>query len=133
MSLLNSILTMFHIHDRSVMMAITPRWAADKSCWVFDDADAGLQAEPFVIGMNEIIDRILGEQGLLESAKQHGFKCEFSSQTIPGESAVLKLQRAEAGGAWYRYKELEGWLCPALMIYFQLIPGEIHARASRIK
>jgi len=40
--------------------------------------------------------------------------------------------RAECEGHWYRWPELqmEGWLCPALLKYFESPPKEIFVQAS---
>ena len=38
------------------IMVIAPYWLERGRCWVFDDPAAGLQQEPFVSGVPEMID-----------------------------------------------------------------------------
>jgi hypothetical protein len=44
----------------------------------------------------------------------------FSATPFPGHQYRLDWQRADAEGNWYRSADLdlEGWLCPALLLYF---------------
>lgn len=94
--------------------------------WVFDDASAGLDREPFVAGADEIIERMAKSIPDAES----GFTLLFSANPFPGSQAVFELRRPEAGGNWYYSADLdmEGWLCPALFKYFDEAPPRIHAQ-----
>ena len=96
--------------------------------WVFDDASAGLVREPFISGADNILD-VLTEH-IPEAAT--GFKIIFSARPFPGYTARFVWTRAEYGGNWYRWPErkMEGWLCPALLKYFQSPPKEIFVQAS---
>jgi hypothetical protein len=49
-----------------------------------------------------------------------------------GRMVVFVWTRAEYGGNWYRWPErkMEGWLCPALLKYFESPPKEIFVQAS---
>jgi hypothetical protein len=93
--------------------------------WVFDDAAVGLVKEPFVSGADRIIDR-LAEQ--VPDAR-NGFILIFSELPFPGHQVSLEWLREECGGNVYRCNELDmvGWLCPALLKYFNEPPKQIHA------
>jgi hypothetical protein len=98
--------------------------------WVFDDARVGLQAEPFVSGAPEIIDRLVADAGIENADK--GFRLLFSARPFPGYQMKIVWRRSEFGGNWY-YSEkydAEGWLCPALFMYFKRPPNEIYVKAE---
>ena len=104
----------------------------DCGTWVFDDQSVGLEAEPFVAGMPEIIDKIIEDEGIKDAEK--GFTLLFSGSAFPGGEYVLDLKRPETGGNWYELKgeNMEGWLCPALFKYFTFAPNKIFAQAKEI-
>jgi hypothetical protein len=85
--------------------------------WVFDDAVAGLVREPFISGTDNILDVLT--ENIPDAAR--GFKIIFSARPFPGYTARFVWTRAEYGGNWYRWpkREMEGWLCPALLKYFE--------------
>jgi hypothetical protein len=92
--------------------------------WVFDDPRVGLVAEPFVGGADTMIDRVTAHIPNAES----GFVMVFSSTPFPGHQFHLVWRREERGGNVYHEPELnaEGWLCPALLRYFDSAPAEIY-------
>jgi hypothetical protein len=94
--------------------------------WVFDDAEAGLCKEPFVAGIDTMIDALVKD---IPDADK-GFKLTFSATAFPGHSVKLEWRRTEAGGNWYYSPDLkiEGWLCPALYKYFEQAPKELFGR-----
>ena len=96
--------------------------------WVFDDADAGLDKEPFVEGADVIIDRALEAKGVTNA--DSGFRLLFSAGEFPGYDVKFTWLRAADGGNYYAAEgsNLEGWLCPALFKYFDEAPKEIYAR-----
>jgi hypothetical protein len=96
--------------------------------WVFDDPAVGLRQEPFIAGADTILDRLVET---IPEARQ-GFTLLFSGQPFP-DSVELLWRRAEAGGNTYYCPELdcEGWLCPALLKYFDEPPKRIYARAMK--
>ena len=96
--------------------------------WVFDDPDVGLRREPFVMGIDTMIDRMVA--GIPDA--RSGFRLLFSPTPFPGYTVRLEWRRAEYGGNWYwcPQMELEGWLCPALFRYFTEAPPELYARAE---
>jgi hypothetical protein len=97
----------------------------DKGTWVFDDAAVGLKREPFVSGRPEIIEQLIEHLGTPPK-----FKLTFSKDSFPGSNGAVKWVRAAMGGNWYRYGDLEGWLCPALLRYFDDAPKEIHLKVE---
>lgn len=109
------------------MQEIYPYW--NGYTWVFDDESVNLLAEPFVLGMDLIISNALSRLGILESAKT-GFRLSFSNKAFPGFESELVLNRHEAGGAYYDEVNTneEGWLCPALFLYYKEAPQAIFAR-----
>lgn len=96
--------------------------------WVFDDPRVGLHREPFVSGIDEMIDRLVAD--IPNAAK--GFRLLFSATPFPGHAVKLEWRRAEYEGNWYFCPQygMEGWLCPALFKYFDKAPPELYARAE---
>ena len=96
--------------------------------WVFDDESVGLVKEPFVAGTDVIIDKVLELKNIQDADK--GFKLLFSAGEFPNYDIVFDWVREGDGGNWYQSNTLgmEGWLCPALMQYFDSAPKIIYAR-----
>ena len=96
--------------------------------WVFDDARVGLVQEPFVSGADAIIDRAVAD---IPDA-QSGFLMLFSSSPFPGHQFRLEWRRVEMDGNWYYSPDLdmEGWLCPALLKYFDQAPRELFVQVK---
>lgn len=118
----------------NAMMTIFPY--CRNGTWMFDDAAKGLQAEPFVCGMSEMITIAADEIPNAEA----GIKLTFSADEFPGYQIRLELTKPEMRGNWYRCTggplqllEEEGWLCPALFKYFPEAPKVIYARADPIQ
>ena len=99
-----------------------------KGMWVFDDEDVGLRKEPFVSGADTIIDHAVDTLGIQNARK--GFRLVFSANPFPDYHLKLDWLREGDGGNWYTSEqfEMEGWLCPALLTYFEEAPKEIYAR-----
>lgn len=97
-----------------------------RGLWVFDDPAVGLRQEPFVSGADAIIDRLVQQIPDAES----GFTLVFSAQPFPGFQAEFEWRREEFKGNWYYCPTLkrEGWLCPALLKYFDCAPKRIYAQ-----
>ena len=96
--------------------------------WVFDDPAAGLSKEPFIAGIDTMIDKAVVN---IPDAER-GFRAIFSAAPFPGSQFKLEWRREEAGGNWYygdQFK-MEGWLCPALFRYFQAAPREIYVKVE---
>lgn len=96
--------------------------------WVFDDPRVGLLQEPFVSGADAMIDRVVES---IPDAEQ-GFTMIFSGEPFPGHQFRLEWRRADMGGNWYYTPDfdLEGWLCPALLRYFDAAPKEIYVQVK---
>ncbi len=110
----------------NVLMVIEPYWHWDT--WVFDDESAGLDKEPFVKGVPEMIDDLVKD---IPNARG-GFRLLFSSVPFPDYQVELTRMKEEYGGYWYRAKNkpVEGWLCPALFRYFDTAPEIIYIKAE---
>lgn len=104
--------------------------------WVFDDASTGLKEEAFVLGMTEMISRMVSEAGVLNPYK--GFRLMFSFMSFEGSQAcVSKIDGGDKeNGNWYEGdiygQHMKGWLCPALYLYFPDAPQKIHIRVENL-
>jgi hypothetical protein len=96
--------------------------------WVFDDPRVGLDKEPFVAGADTMIDKAVA--GIPDA--QRGFVLVFSESAFPGHQIMLEWRRHDGGGDWYYARELaqEGWLCPALLRYFERAPQRIYVQVK---
>jgi hypothetical protein len=94
--------------------------------WVFDDGARGLVQEPFVGGADLLI--ALATAGF--ESPEKGFRMVFSAGAFPGAGLRLEWRRAEMGGNVYFCEALgsQGWLCPALLKYFEAPPAEIYVQ-----
>jgi hypothetical protein len=101
--------------------------------WVFDDEAKGLVKEPFVEGIPGIINFLLGLH-LNQHSTKKGFRLLFSSEPFPNITAKLTWEAEEAGGNWYALdgSSMEGWLCPALLKYFDKAPKTIYVQAEAL-
>jgi hypothetical protein len=99
-----------------------------EGAWIFDDESRGLLHEPFVMGIDTMIDSLVAD---IPNAEQ-GFKVIFSAAQFPGYTTRLEWRREEMDGNWYYSPQfdIEGWLCPALFKYFESAPEEIYLRAK---
>lgn len=102
-----------------------------KGTWVFDDPAVGLQREPFVAGVPEMIDVLVKD---VANAKA-GFRMLFSANPFPGYQRKLSWVRADGLGNTYRLEDppMEGWICPALFRYYRTAPREIYVKAEAIE
>ena len=108
------------------LMVISPY--KHSGMWVFDDPAVGLSREPFIAGIDKMIDKLVAD---IPDADR-GWKAIFSASPFPGHEVKLEWRREESGGNWYysdKY-QMEGWLCPALFKYFNKAPREIYVRAE---
>jgi len=114
--------------------------------WAFDDPRTGLKEEAFVLGMSEMISRLVEAKGIPKAAK--GFTLRFGSEPFEGADAELTWLRSgdpevlpgkdgsasQNFGNWYKGnvagQEMEGWLCPALGLYFTAAPIRIFVKAE---
>jgi len=96
--------------------------------WVFDDARVGLQREPFVAGIPEMIDLLVAD---IPNAKQ-GFRLLFAAQPFPGYQKQLVWLRGDMGGNYYQLEgtSMEGWICPAMFRYYSKAPANLYVKAE---
>lgn len=113
------------VHMNSILLIVPYRY---EGMWVFDDPRVGLHREPFVSGADAVIDRLVADVPNAEK----GFRLLFSATPFPGYAAKLEWRREEYGGNWYFSSDfkMEGWLCPALLKYFDAAPKEIYVKAE---
>lgn len=118
------------------------------STWVFDDPRTGLKEEAFVLGMSEMITRIV-EANKLPQASQ-GIALHFGQEAFDGADAELTWLRSDdsqvlpgkdgsashIAGNWYEgivvNQHMKGWLCPALGLYFHSAPQRICVKAEAL-
>jgi hypothetical protein len=130
------------------MLTLTP-YLLNETVWVFDDERTGLKEEAFVLGMSEMISRLISQKQIPHASR--GFSLNFSGEPFDGFDAVLKWKRSDGfeilpdehgnrspiAGNWYQGcvdgLEMEGWLCPALGLYFRTAPETIYVRADPLK
>jgi hypothetical protein len=100
--------------------------------WVFDDPARGLDKEALISGMPEIIERVCAQKGIQDP--HNGFVIIFSGTSFPGHDVILEHLRADESGSgnWYRLQgtHMEGWLCPALLKYFEKPPSKIYIQVK---
>ena len=115
--------------EENFLRVISPYWY--EGTWVFDDDSLDLEREPFIGGVPEMIDELVDE---IPNA-ENGFRLYFSHAEFPEYQARIDWIKADMDGNWYRWKEkeLEGWLCPALLKYYPKPPSSIYVRAEPIK
>lgn len=91
--------------------------------WVFDDAKKGLVQEAFVGGADTVIDLLTSD--LPDAA--NGFVLLFSAADFPGSQHRMEWSREQGNGNIYFSPafQVEGWLCPALLRYFERPPEKL--------
>lgn len=96
--------------------------------WAFDEPRLGLNREPFVAGIPQLIDHLVKD---IPDADR-GFRLTFSAHPFPSHDTKIVWRREEAGGNWYYSEQYqsEGWLCPSLFKYFRRAPKEIYIKAE---
>jgi hypothetical protein len=117
------------VWDMNALMVIAPY--KYKGAWVFDDPETGLVREPFIAGIDTMIDQAVAK---IPNAEK-GFRAIFSAREFPGSDFKLEWRREESGGNWYYSDRFntEGWLCPALLKYFPSAPAEIYVKVEELK
>lgn len=95
----------------------------DNGSLVFDDPTVGLVREPFVSGADLILIALAVKVG---ANPDNGFTLLFSDIPFPGHQAKAEWTGSEVGGDWYSVGEYNGWLCPALLKYFDKAPKNIY-------
>lgn len=90
--------------------------------WSFDDAEVGLQGEPFVAGIPDIINSIVG--------RRRKFTAYISKDKMPNFTGHLRRDKDSEEAGWYFLQgtDMRGWLCPATLKYFKDYPDSIYFR-----
>jgi hypothetical protein len=114
------------VRDVNALLVIAPY--KYQGTWVFDDPAVGLSREPFIAGIDTMIDKAVAN---IPNAEK-GFRAIFSASAFPGANWKLEWRREESGGNWYYSEQfkMEGWLCPALLKYFPTAPPEIYVKVE---
>ena len=75
-----------------------------------------------------MIDHVLDKKCLQNP--EEGFRLIFSAGEFPRYDVRFDWLREGEGGNWYTSEEfqMEGWLCPAPLKYFDESPKHIYAR-----
>ncbi|MFM7244390.1 MAG: DUF6717 family protein [Planctomycetaceae bacterium] len=112
-------------------LTLYPYW--HDGCWVFDDARTGLKEEAFVLGVTDMITRMVASKGIPDASR--GFALTFAAEPFAGHDSELRWTRPDPlGGNWYAGEivglRMEGWLCPALLLYFRDPPPRIFVRCD---
>ena len=107
---------------------IAPYILEDVNTWVFDDPRVGLVQEPFVFGADVFLSFL--SKDILNA--HNGFRLIFSAGPFPGYQQKVTRIEDEMGGSWYELADppMKGWVCPALLRYFDAAPAEIYVRAE---
>src|SRR6266496_2516541 len=71
--------------------------------WVFDDPAVGLSREPFIAGIDTMIDKAVAD---IPNGEK-GFRAIFSAAPFPGADLKLDWRRAESGGNWYLQRPVQ--------------------------
>src|SRR5437016_10257823 len=126
MSILLSLARNSSVSVMNALLVIAPY--KYQGTWVFDDPAVGLSREPFIAGIDTMIDKVVAN---IPNAER-GFRAVFSATPFPGANFELEWRREESGGNWYYSDQfkIEGWLCPALLKYFPAAPREIYVKVE---
>lgn len=125
-------------------MTIYP-YLLEGACWVFDDERTGLKEEAFVLGMTEMISKLV-EFKLIPHADK-GFALTFAAEPFDHDVELTWLSPEDVSrefnctlnelpseGNWYRGlvfgEKMVGWLCPALFCYFEEAPKQLFVKAE---
>jgi hypothetical protein len=114
--------------NNSIFVIKPYKW---EGLWDFDDPAVGLVREPFVGGADTIIDVATGH---LPNADR-GVLAVFSASAFPSAQIVLEWACEEGSGNVYHWAEkgMEGWLCPALLKYFERAPETLHVQVKPVR
>ena len=112
------------------------RW---NGMWVFDDERVGLDKEPFVAGADTMIDTAIALRRIANA--DDGFLLVFSAGPFPGGDFEVEWVREESGGNVYQgrfevdgeVQQMEGWLCPALNLYYPDAPKKLYLQVRDAK
>jgi hypothetical protein len=69
------------------------------------------------------------------SQPKNGFLLLFSATSFPSADLQLEWVREDGSGNIYLWREAgqEGWLCPALLRYFDRAPAELYVQLKEVQ
>ena len=110
----------------SILMIIAPYWHDDM--WVFDDECSGMDKEPLVAGIPQIVDDLVRNI----SDARGGFRLLFSAAVFPGYQMKLERMGEDDQGGGYAIdgRPDEGRVSAALAGYFETVPEAIFVAAE---
>ena len=122
--------------NNSIFVIKPYKWSG---MWVFNDERVGLEKEPFVAGADTMIDTAVKLKGIQNAAD--GFLMVFSAGPFPDADFEVEWVREESEGNVYQgrfevegeIKEMEGWLCPALNLYYPDAPKKLYVQVRGAK
>lgn len=97
--------------------------------WVFDDSSKNLVKEPFLAPASQLISLMCMEARI----DKDFFNLLFSDKPfIADKLYTFEWVRSEYNGDWYysRDFDMEGWLCPALLRYFDTAPRSLYVTVT---
>jgi hypothetical protein len=98
------------------------------STWVFDDPHTGLKEEAFVLGMSEMMT--FSDEPFADADAELSWLRSGGPEVVPGKDGSA----SQVFGNWYRGTvagvAMEGWLCPALGLYFKTAPARVFVKAE---
>lgn len=99
-----------------------------KTGWAFDDEDVDLKAEPFIAGIPQIIDSIVGDSDEFTAHISHSIIPDFTGHLMKLDEKEMKSEGCVPDTGWYKLEGTEqiGWLCPATLKYFKDYPDSIY-------
>ncbi len=99
--------------------------------WIYDDAKFGVKDQPFVFGIDLILEKMVGRIENIDGQ----LNLIFSSIPFPGSEYCLDFVREETEGFIYRWEKhnLQGWFSPSLRNYFLEPPPQIYLQLLPIE
>ena len=97
--------------------------------WVFSDGHREINSEPFVDGMDVILDHVSGRiPRTVDSVASVWFSFSDLALFDADVSYVLVREEPMQGGYYYRLEgtDLRGWICPVALKYFPTHPERIY-------
>jgi len=87
-----------------------------------------LKAEPFIAGIPEIIDGIVGDRDEFTAHISHSLIPKFTGHLVKLTEEEIKAEECMPTTGWYKLEGTDqiGWLCPATLKYFKDYPDSIY-------
>lgn len=100
--------------------------------WAFDDEEVGLNAEPFIAGIPEIIDGIVGDRDEFVAHISHSVIPNYTGHLVKLNPTKVAEEGCTPDTGWYMLEGTDqiGWLCPATLKYFKDYPDSIYFKVE---